>query len=59
MSNPIKYSELQGSWRLLNISCRYTDNDELFYPMGEDVEGMLIYTDDQFISVHVQSQNRD
>ena len=47
---------LVGTWSLLSYTVFYTANSaDMVYPMGKDCTGRLIYTQDGFMSVMIQS----
>lgn len=46
-----------GTWELVRYVYR-DDDDNLSYPFGENVDGMLIYTRNGFVSVQMVSRDR-
>ncbi len=49
---------LVGTWSLLSYAAYHTANStDVVYPMGKDCTGRLIYTQDSFMSVMIQSEN--
>lgn len=46
-------SELVGSWKLLSYIEITTDGTDSFFPLGNDVSGILIYSADGYMSVMI------
>ena len=46
-----------GAWKLISYEV-HTD-DEIFYPLGKDAFGYIMYTQDGYMSVTMCSLNRD
>ena len=46
-----------GTWRLLSYEVRRADG-EIVYPWGQDPIGLLIYSEDGYMSVAMMSANR-
>lgn len=55
----IEASDLVGTWRLESWTIGYSDRDELTTPFGEDPEGLLLYTDDGWMSASVSRAGRE
>ncbi len=49
--------DLLGAWKLLSVDFRRSDGTAVQY-LGERPEGMLIYTADGFMSVHLMRRDR-
>lgn len=50
-------ADFVGTWKLVSFEYRNSKNEAVF-PFGEGAKGILIYTDDGSVSVHVSSMNR-
>lgn len=48
---------LLGTWELVRCVSRMADGHE-FHPQGEDLRGMIIYSDDGFVSVNLMQPGR-
>ncbi|TXS89267.1 lipocalin-like domain-containing protein [Parahaliea maris] len=49
----IQASDLTGTWQLESWTIGYSDRDEMSMPFGEDPQGLLLYTDDGWMSASV------
>lgn len=49
----ISKDELLGSWQLESWTIGYSDRDEFSYPFGEDPQGLLLYTEDDWMSASI------
>lgn len=47
-----------GTWHLVFFAVTDTAGEALWYPMGENPCGLLIYTDDGWMSVHLSKKDR-
>jgi hypothetical protein len=47
----MKKKELIGVWKLVSYS--WSQDNKSFYPFGEDALGYLIYTPQDYVSVHI------
>ncbi|MCH2320208.1 MAG: lipocalin-like domain-containing protein [SAR202 cluster bacterium] len=50
-------NRIVGAWKLISYE-GHTD-DEIFYPLGKDAFGYIMYTQDGYMSVTMCSLNRD
>ena len=50
-------SQIVGKWDLIYWKIIKNQNGG-FYPMGQDVKGLLIYDSDDFVSMIIQNNNR-
>ena len=50
-------NDISGVWRLLAWR-RISDDGSITYPLGESVEGVLVYTPQGTMAVHMASANR-
>ncbi|MBD2533671.1 lipocalin-like domain-containing protein [Nostoc flagelliforme FACHB-838] len=48
---------LVGTWKLVSCETR-TANGQVFYPLGENPSGYIIYTDNGYVSVAMMRANR-
>ena len=48
---------LIGTWHLVSYEARQA-GDETIYPMGENLEGRITYTEDGNVSVHIMAPGR-
>jgi hypothetical protein len=46
-----------GTWQLIRCISRTADGTE-FYPQGEDLEGLLVYSHDGYVSVNLMQPGR-
>ena len=49
----ISKEQLSGSWELESWTIGYSDRDDFSYPYGEDPQGLLLYTDDGWMSASI------
>ncbi len=49
--------DLVGTWRLLDWVAKDASGD-VIYPMGPDALGVICYTDEGFVHVHIMSAKR-
>ena len=49
----ISKEDLVGSWQLESWTVGYSDRDDFTYPYGEDPHGLLLYTDDGWMSASI------
>ena len=54
----ISKEELHGSWQLESWTIGYSDRDEFTYPYGEDPTGLLLYTEDGWMSASICRHER-
>ncbi|BAY08510.1 lipocalin-like domain-containing protein [Calothrix sp. NIES-2098] len=50
-------NNLVGTWKLLSCETR-TANGQVFYPLGDNPSGYIIYTDNGYVSVAMMKANR-
>ena len=50
-------NNLVGTWKLLSCETR-TENGQVFYPLGDNPSGYIIYTDNGYVSVAMMKANR-
>ena len=50
--------DLVGAWTLESWTIGYSDRDEFSYPYGEDPQGLLVYTDDGWMSASIARRER-
>lgn len=50
-------NNLVGTWKLVSCETR-TANGQIFYPLGENPSGYIIYTDNGYVSVAMMRANR-
>ncbi|OUL28308.1 lipocalin-like domain-containing protein [Nostoc sp. 106C] len=50
-------NNLVGTWKLLSCETR-TANGQIFYPLGDNPSGYIIYTDNGYVSVAMMRANR-
>lgn len=55
----ISKQDLVGAWELESWVIGYSDRDDLSYPYGEDPKGLLVYTDDGWMSAAIARGERD
>lgn len=51
-------AELLGAWQLESWSIGYVGRDDVNYPFGEDAVGLLLYTDDDWMSASISRSGR-
>jgi hypothetical protein len=49
----ISKEQLCGTWELESWMIGYSDREEFTYPFGEDPQGLLLYTDDGWMSASI------
>ncbi len=49
----IEKKDLLGTWQMESWTIGYSDRDEFSYPFGEEPQGLLIYSDDGWMSATV------
>ena len=54
----ISKEDLQGSWQLESWTIGYSDRDDFTYPFGEDPQGLLLYTNDGWVSASIARHDR-
>ena len=54
----ISKEDLQGSWQLESWTIGYSDRDDFTYPYGEDPQGLLLYTNDGWMSASIARHDR-
>ena len=54
----ISKDELKGTWQLESWTIGYSDRDDFTYPYGEDPKGLLMYTDDGWMSASICRKER-
>jgi len=54
----ISKEDLQGSWQLESWTIGYSDRDDFTYPYGEDPQGLLLYTNDGWMSASIARRER-
>ena len=54
----ISKDELKGTWQLESWTIGYSDRDDFTYPYGEDPQGLLMYTDDGWMSASICRKER-
>ena len=54
----ISNEELNGAWQLESWTIGYSDRDDFTYPYGEDPQGLLLYTDDGWMSASISRKER-
>ena len=51
-------SQLLGTWQLESWSIGYADRDDVTYPFGDDPGGLLIYSQDDWMSASIARRER-
>jgi len=51
-------SQLLGTWQLESWSIGYADRDDVTYPFGDDPVGLLIYSQDDWMSASIARRER-
>jgi hypothetical protein len=51
-------SQLLGTWQLESWSIGYAGRDDVSFPFGEDPVGLLLYTEDDWMSVSISRRER-
>ena len=54
----ISKEDLEGTWQLESWTIGYSDRDDFTYPYGEDPKGLLMYTDDGWMSASICRSER-
>jgi len=54
----ISKNDLIGTWQLQSWTVGYADRDEFSYPYGEEPEGMLLYSNDGWMSASIGQSGR-
>lgn len=54
----ISKEQLSGTWELESWTIGYSDRDEFSYPYGEDPQGLLLYTEDGWMSASICRRSR-
>lgn len=54
----LEKSDLLGAWQLESWSIGHEGRDDVSFPFGEDPIGLLLYTDDDWMSVSVSRRER-
>lgn len=54
----IEKADLAGSWQLESWTIGYSDRDEFDYPFGENPHGLLIYSEDGWMSASISREDR-
>ncbi len=55
----ITKDDLVGTWQLESWSIGYSDRDDVSSPYGEDPRGLLLYTDDGWMSASICRRERE
>ena len=54
----ISKKQLSGTWELESWTIGYSDREDFSYPYGEDPQGLLLYTEDGWMSASICRANR-
>ena len=54
----ISKQDLVGAWRLESWTVGYSNRDDFSYPYGEDPQGLLVYSDDGWMSACIARNDR-
>ena len=54
----ISKEQLCGTWELESWTIGYSDRDDFSYPYGEEPQGLLLYTEDGWMSASICSAGR-
>jgi len=54
----ISKEQLSGTWELESWTIGYSDRDDFTYPYGEDPRGLLLYTEDGWMSASICRMDR-
>lgn len=54
----ISKSDLVGAWQLESWTIGYSDRDDFSYPYGEDPKGLLVYSEDGWMSASIARHER-
>lgn len=55
----ISKDDLVGTWQLESWTIGYADRDEMSVPYGEDPQGLLLYSNDGWMSASIGHRERD
>jgi hypothetical protein len=55
---PVEVKDLLGAWRLVSWSLVYADGRPPEFPMGEDAQGIIMYTADGHVSATIMRKLR-
>ena len=55
----ISKEDLVGSWQLESWTIGYSDRDDFSYPFGENPQGLLMYSEDGWMSAAINRVERD
>ena len=55
----ITKEDLVGTWQLESWTIGYSNRDDFSYPYGEDPQGLLLYSDDGWMSASIARRERD
>ena len=55
----ITKDDLLGAWKLESWTVGYSDRNDFSYPYGEDPQGLLLYSDDGWMSASIARHSRD
>jgi hypothetical protein len=51
-------AQLLGAWQLESWSIGYADRDDVTFPFGEDPVGLLVYSNDDWMSASIARRDR-
>lgn len=54
----ISKQDLVGAWQLESWTVGYSDRDDFSYPYGEDPQGLLLYSEDGWMSASIARKER-
>mgnify|MGYP001546690901 FL=1 len=54
----ISKQDLVGAWQLESWTVGYSDRDDFSYPYGEDPQGLLVYSEDGWMSACISRRER-
>ncbi|WP_439108124.1 lipocalin-like domain-containing protein [Congregibacter sp.] len=52
-------NDLLGAWHLDSWTISYSDSERISHPFGEQPTGMIVYTDDDWMSASINRSDRD
>lgn len=55
----ITKEDLVGTWQLESWTIGYSNRDDFSYPYGEDPQGLLLYSDDGWMSASIARRERE
>jgi hypothetical protein len=55
----ISKDDLIGTWQLESWTIGYSDRDDFSYPYGEEPEGLLVYSNDGWMSASINRPGRE